>query len=77
MGYCDIGETGVQQCLIGQLKLGQVVVINNASFHKLALICELIEQTGSTLLFLPSYTNSVRILPYLPYRLHDALPRYH
>lgn len=57
-GYCDTAlvETWVQQCLVGQLKPGQVVLMDNASFHKSALIRECIEQAGCTLLFLPSYS---------------------
>lgn len=57
-GYCDTAlvETWVQQCLIEQLKPGQVVVFDNASFHKSALIRELIEQAGCSLLFLPPYS---------------------
>jgi transposase len=57
-GYCNTAlvETWVQQCLVGQLTPGQVVVMDNASFHKSTLIRELIEQAGCTLLFLPPYS---------------------
>jgi transposase len=57
-GYCNTAlvESWVQQCLVGQLKPGQVVVMDNASFHKSTLIRQLIEQVGCTLLFLPPYS---------------------
>jgi transposase len=57
-GYCDTAlvETWVEQYLVGQLKPGQVVVMDNASFHKSTLIRELIEQAGCSLLFLPPYS---------------------
>lgn len=57
-GYCNsnLVEAWVEQCLVGQLRPGQVVVMDNASFHKSTLIQELIEQAGCTLLFLPSYS---------------------
>lgn len=57
-GYCDTAlvEAWVKQFLVPELKPGQVVVIDNASFHKSATIRELIEQAGCSLLFLPPYS---------------------
>lgn len=57
-GSCntDLVEAWVEQWLVPQLQVGQVVVIDNASFHKSAAIRESIEQTGCTLLFLPPYS---------------------
>lgn len=57
-GYCDTGlvEAWVKQSLVLELKPGQVVVIDNASFHKSVTIRELIEQAGCKLLFLPPYS---------------------
>lgn len=49
-------ETWVQQVLVKALKPGQVVVIDNASFHKSMTIRELIEQAGCSVLFLPPYS---------------------
>lgn len=49
-------EIWVQQCLVGQLQPGQVVLMDNASFHKATAIREAIEQAGCTLLFLPPYS---------------------
>ena len=57
-GYCNsaLVEAWVEQCLVPELKSGQVVVLDNASFHKSALTRQLIEQAGCTLLFLPPYS---------------------
>ena len=57
-GYCntDLVETWVEQVLVPELKPGQVVVMDNASFHKSATIQSLIEQAGCRLLFLPPYS---------------------
>ncbi len=57
-GYCNttLMTAWVQQVLVPELKPGQVVVMDNASFHKSATIQELIEQAGCKLLFLPPYS---------------------
>jgi transposase len=46
----------VQQQLVPSLKKGQVVVMDNASFHKSPRIREAIEQTGCRLIYLPPYS---------------------
>ncbi len=57
-GYCDTAwvEAWVEQYLIPDLRPGQVVIMDNASFHKSAGIRELIEQAGCELPFLPPYS---------------------
>ena len=57
-GYCNTAlvEAWVEQVLVPVLKPGQVVVMDNASFHKSATIQTLIEQAGCRLLFLPPYS---------------------
>ena len=57
-GSCNtnVVESWVEQCLVPQLKTGQVVIMDNASFHKSGTIRELIEQAGCKLLFLPAYS---------------------
>ena len=57
-GYCntDLVEAWVEHVLIPVLKPGQVVVMDNASFHKSVTIQTLIEQAGCRLLFLPPYS---------------------
>lgn len=46
----------VKQMLIPELSKGQVVVMDNASFHKSKLIKEAIEEAGCKLIFLPPYS---------------------
>ncbi len=49
-------ETWTEECLIKELKPGQVVIMDNASFHKSEKIRELIESVGCELIFLPPYS---------------------
>ena len=46
----------VKQMLIPELSKGQVVVMDNASFHESKLIKEAIEEAGCKLIFLPPYS---------------------
>jgi DDE superfamily endonuclease len=57
-GYCDteVVLTWVQGVLVPELKAGQIVVMDNASFHKSLLIREVIEAAGCELWFLPAYS---------------------
>ncbi len=57
-GSCDTNlvEAWVERWLVPQLQPAQVVVMDNASFHKSATMRELIEQAGCKLLFLPPYS---------------------
>lgn len=57
-GACNraVFEEWLRSCLVPVLKAGQVVVMDNASFHKGGGIGELIEQAGCRLLYLPAYS---------------------
>jgi transposase len=57
-GSCNttLFETWVEKFLIKELKPGQVVIMDNASFHKSQKTTELIESVGCKLLFLPPYS---------------------
>jgi transposase len=57
-GTCDTALFNVwlQDFLIPELKPGQVVIMDNASFHKSKDSQRLIEQAGCRLLFLPPYS---------------------
>lgn len=57
-GSCNtiLFETWVEKFLIKELKTGQVVIMDNASFHKSQKTRELIESVGCTLIFLPPYS---------------------
>lgn len=57
-GSCNkqVFEAWIEQSLIKELKAGQVVVMDNAAFHKSSKIKELIESVGCRLIFLPPYS---------------------
>ena len=57
-GSCTtrVFETWVEQFLIKELISGQVVVMDNASFHKSERTQALIESAGCKLIFLPPYS---------------------
>jgi transposase len=57
-GSCntELFEQWVEQFLIKELKAGQAVVMDNASFHKSGKTKELIESVGCKLIFLPPYS---------------------
>jgi hypothetical protein len=62
-GYCDttLIEVWVAQLLIPALRPGQVVVMDNASFHKSVTIRNMIEAAGCKLLFLPPYSPDLNL----------------
>lgn len=49
-------ETWVETCLIPVLQPGQVVILDNATFHKGGRIQQLIELSGARILYLPPYS---------------------
>lgn len=57
-GSCNrtVFETWLEKCLILALQPGQVVIMDNATFHKGGHIQELIESSGCRLLYLPTYS---------------------
>lgn len=57
-GACNraVFETWLETCLLPVLKPGQVVVIDNATFHKGGRIEQLIHDAGCELLYLPPYS---------------------
>ena len=57
-GSCNttLFETWVKEFLIKALKPGQVVIMDNASFHKSKKTKELIASVGCRIIFLPPYS---------------------
>ena len=57
-GSCntELFNVWVEKCLIKELIHGQVVVMDNATFHKSQKTKELIESVGCKLIFLPPYS---------------------
>ncbi len=57
-GSCNtqLFESWVEQFLIKELKAGQVVIMDNASFHKSQKTRDLIDSVGCRVVFLPPYS---------------------
>ena len=62
-GACNrtVFETWLETCLLPTLEAGQVVVMDNAPFHKGGRIRELIETAGPQLLYLPPYSPDLNL----------------
>lgn len=52
----EVFEAWVEQCLIPILVAGQIVILDNAAFHKASRIQSKIEAIGAYVLFLPPYS---------------------
>ncbi len=57
-GSCNtrLFEGWVEQCLIKELNAGQVVIMDNAAFHRSQKTKNLIESVGCKVIFLPPYS---------------------
>jgi len=57
-GICDsvLIEAWFEQHLIKALRPGQVVILDNASFHRATRLREILATVGCSLLFLPPYS---------------------
>lgn len=57
-GYCDsvLVETWFEECLLPALRPGQVVILDNAAFHRAQPLSELAAKVDCSLLFLPPYS---------------------
>jgi transposase len=77
-GYCDsrVVETWFKQLLIPTLKAGQVVILDNASFHRKATLQSLLEPLGCRLLALPPYSPDLNCIEPLWNRI-KALIKHH
>ena len=57
-GCCnrDLFETWLKDCLLPKLEVGDILIIDNASFHKGEYIRQIIEEAGCEIWYLPSYS---------------------
>ncbi len=64
-GCCnrDLFEAWLKKCLIPQLQPGDIIIIDNASFHKGEHIREIIEEAGCEIWYLRSYSSSRSLHP--------------
>lgn len=74
-GYCTakLIETWLENCLLPNLREGQVVVMDNAPFHNSRRIRELIEEAGCELLFLPSYSPDLNPIEHWWHKIKTAI----
>lgn len=77
-GYCDslVVETWFTQVLIPKLRPGQVVILDNASFHRKAKLKALLEPLGCRLFPLPPYSPDLNKIERLWHRI-KSLVRHH
>ncbi|WP_353307155.1 transposase [Spiroplasma ixodetis] len=70
----------VKNILIPVLKRGQIIVLDNATFHKSKLTQQLIENTGRKLLFLPPYSPNLNQIEHfwfdIKHNIRKILPNY-
>ena len=69
-------NTWFEECLVPELEEGQVIIIDNASFHKSAKTKELIEGAGCKLLFLPAYSPDLNKIEPQWANLKDRMRKY-
>jgi transposase len=57
-GHCDsqLFETYIDQCLLPELSPGNIIIADNAAFHKSSKARYLIESKQCKLIFLPAYS---------------------
>lgn len=74
-GYCSsqLIESWLQKLLLPQLQPGQVIVMDNAPFHKSRKIRELIEEAGCELLFLPTYSPDFNPIEHWWHKVKTAI----
>ena len=80
-GSCNrkVFETWLEKCLIPALQPGQLVIMDNATFHKGGRVQELIESSGCRILYLPPYSPDLNriekcwawLKSRIRHRLHD------
>lgn len=63
----------LEQVLIPNLKPGEVVVIDNASFHKGAIVKTMIESVGCSLIYLPPYSPDLNPIEHFWYSVKNTL----
>ncbi|BET38794.1 hypothetical protein SAP269_13830 [Spiroplasma ixodetis] len=81
-GHCNskIFESYVKNILIPVLKRGQIIFLDNATFHKSKLTQQLIENDGCKLLFIPPYSPNLNPIEHfwfaIKHNIRKILPNY-
>jgi transposase len=63
----------IEQCLVPTLKRGDIVVIDNVPFHKVAGVEEAIQAAGASLRYLPKYSPDLNPIELLFHPLKTVL----
>lgn len=79
-GACNrsVFETWLERCLIPQLRSGDWVILDNATFHHGGRIAQLVEAAGAQLVYLPPYSPDLNRIEkcwgWLKSRIRKLLP---
>ncbi len=78
-GHCDsrVVETWFAKVLVPELRPGQTVILDNASFHRQAKLTALLEPLGCTLLPLPPYSPDLNKIEHLWHRIKSFVRHDH
>lgn len=79
VGYCDslLVETWFEKVLIPELKANQVVILDNASFHRKARLKELLEKVNCKLLPLPPYSPDLNKIEHIWHQVKSKVKHNH
>ena len=70
----------LKKCLIPELRPGQVVILDNASFHKGGEIAQIIESAGCEILYLSPYSPDLNPIEHhwssLKFHIKQALKKF-
>lgn len=69
----DLFVLYLEQVLIPNLKSGEIVVIDNASFHKGDIIKDMIDAAGCTLIYLPPYSPDLNPIEHFWHSIKNAI----
>jgi len=78
-GYTDrnVFNHWVETCLVPVLRIGQVVILDNAAFHKSKRTIQLIENAGCRVIFLPPYSPDLNKIEPMWANIKNRLKSYY
>jgi transposase len=74
-GYCDskLFEVYVEKCLLPELREGNIVIADNAAFHKSLKARKMIESSNCKLIFLPAYSPDLNPIEHEWFPIKNAI----
>lgn len=77
-GNCDteIFETYIEKILLPTLTKGQIIIMDNATFHKSKKVTELILHAGCELIFLPPYSPDFNPIEHCWFQIKHTVRKY-